>query len=76
VRENTERPVTVESGTNVIAGTASQRISVAVQQQLLRRPGAFLPKNWDGNAATRIIDVLVKTHHKKSTSGHPTLLYS
>jgi UDP-N-acetylglucosamine 2-epimerase (non-hydrolysing) len=76
VRENTERPVTIESGTNVLAGTASERIRVAVQQQLSRKSDAFLPKNWDGNAATRIIDVLLNTHNKKSASGHPPLVYA
>jgi UDP-N-acetylglucosamine 2-epimerase (non-hydrolysing) len=69
VRENTERPVTVEHGTNVIAGTASEGIRTAIRQQLLRKPGTSVPKNWDGKAATRILDVLVNTHHRKSPCG-------
>lgn len=66
VRENTERPVTVQSGSNVIAGRTSERIREAVHQQLHRKVGAFLPKNWDGNAAARIIDTLVGAHYERT----------
>ena len=75
VRENTERPVTVENGTNVIAGTASDQIRVAVERQLLRRHGATLPRNWDGKAATRIVDLLVQTY-KSSASDRPLAVYA
>ena len=34
VRENTERPVTVTRGTNVIAGTHPERIKAAIVQRL------------------------------------------
>lgn len=59
VRENTERPVTIHSGTNVIAGTTKEGISVAVQRQLGRTAVHSLPPYWDGRAGARIVDVLI-----------------
>jgi UDP-N-acetylglucosamine 2-epimerase (non-hydrolysing) len=59
LRENTERPVTVEVGTNIVVGTRPERI-VAEAMRLLdghqRRGG--MPPLWDGRAATRIVDIL------------------
>jgi UDP-N-acetylglucosamine 2-epimerase (non-hydrolysing) len=63
VRENTERPVTVENGTNIIAGTRKDRIRGAIRHQMERRAANGMPKHWDGHAAARIIDVLVRTKH-------------
>jgi UDP-N-acetylglucosamine 2-epimerase (non-hydrolysing) len=62
VRENTERPVTVESGTNTIAGTNTDTIKDAVRHQIGRKWTGGVPKNWDGQAAARIIDILVRRH--------------
>jgi UDP-N-acetylglucosamine 2-epimerase (non-hydrolysing) len=59
VRNNTERPVTVTSGTNTIAGTTKQGIQRAVKQQLEGCPYAEIPDYWDGKAAERIVKVLV-----------------
>jgi UDP-N-acetylglucosamine 2-epimerase (non-hydrolysing) len=61
VRENTERPVTVARGTNTIAGTTSPTITAAIRRQLERAPGGAVPEKWDGDAATRLVDVLVRT---------------
>jgi UDP-N-acetylglucosamine 2-epimerase (non-hydrolysing) len=58
VRENTERPVTVTCGTNVIAGTKSEGIRKAIQEQANRSPDNRVPNKWDGRAASRIVDVL------------------
>jgi UDP-N-acetylglucosamine 2-epimerase (non-hydrolysing) len=60
VRDNTERPVTVEHGTNTIAGTTTPQIRAAIRRQLERRSGGVVPEKWDGDAATRIVDVLVR----------------
>ena len=68
VRENTERPVTVESGTNAIAGTKADTIRDAIRRQMSRKMGADAPRNWDGKAAARIIDVLLRRHREKSSS--------
>lgn len=68
VRENTERPVTVECGTNLIAGTEKNRIKNAIRQQKERKAGNGMPKHWDGRAAARIIDVLIRTYHDRGTT--------
>jgi UDP-N-acetylglucosamine 2-epimerase (non-hydrolysing) len=60
VRDSTERPVTVESGTNVIAGTRTEAIKDAIRRQLQRQSRNGAPKHWDGQAATRMIEVLVR----------------
>jgi len=59
LRENTERPVTVELGTNVVVGTDKERI---IQEGLKVIAGegkkGSIPPGWDGLAAQRIVDVL------------------
>jgi UDP-N-acetylglucosamine 2-epimerase (non-hydrolysing) len=65
VRENTERPVTVDRGTNVIAGTGKARIQAAIRAQMDRKPGDRMPQHWDGRAAERIIDVLIRAHRER-----------
>lgn len=64
VRENTERPVTLVCGTNVIAGTESSRIANAVREQLGRKFQDRRPPHWDGRAARRIVEILVRSHPK------------
>ena len=59
VRENTERPVTVESGTNMLAGVRKDDIRRAVQRQLETTFENICPQNWDGKAASRIVEILV-----------------
>ncbi len=59
IRENTERPVTVDEGTNVLAGTDPVRI-VAETRRILRGDGkrGVRPMLWDGRAAERIVEIL------------------
>ena len=61
IRENTERPVTVDEGSNVLVGTDPARI-VAEAQKVLRGEGkqGRRPHLWDGKAAERIVEVLAK----------------
>lgn len=59
IRENTERPITIEMGTNVLAGTATCAIIDAYRQSLKKRNGARVPPLWDGKASERIWAVLV-----------------
>jgi len=73
VRENTERPVTVESGTNTIAGTKTDTIKDAIRRQIGTERKDCVPKNWDGKAAARIIDILIRAHYEK-TSSRPSLI--
>ena len=65
LRENTERPVTVDCGTNVIAGTNRDTIVREARKQLERETRVGLPQFWDGKAGKRIIEVLVE--HVPST---------
>lgn len=58
IRENTERPITVEMGTNVLAGTAMDAIVAAYRESLAKRESAKVPPLWDGRAAERIWNVL------------------
>ena len=60
LRENTERPVTLEDGTNVLVGSNPKRIVrefTKVSHRKLKRHSS--PKYWDGNAAKRILKVLL-----------------
>jgi UDP-N-acetylglucosamine 2-epimerase (non-hydrolysing) len=61
LRENTERPITVEMGTNTIVGTDPVRIEreafAALNGSHLRN--ARIPPLWDGFAAERILDSLL-----------------
>ena len=55
MRDNTERPITVEQGTNIVAGRDPARI-LAAYEAVLAQPGASgrIPPLWDGRAAPRI----------------------
>jgi len=59
LRVNTERPVTVEQGTNRIVGNDPHVIRAEVAKILdgENRQGR-IPDRWDGHAARRIVDVL------------------
>lgn len=55
LRENTERPITVEQGTNTLAGVEHAAI-VAAARQVLDNGGkrGRVPEYWDGHTAERI----------------------
>jgi UDP-N-acetylglucosamine 2-epimerase (non-hydrolysing) len=80
LRENTERPVTVTHGTNIIAGTRKNSILKAFLSSLNKSVESHqkgrekLPPLWDGSAAKRIIDVLISDC--KAASGEAAFAYS
>jgi UDP-N-acetylglucosamine 2-epimerase (non-hydrolysing) len=74
VRENTERPVTVEKGTNIIAGTSREGIRAAIRTQSYKKTERTVPMHWDGNAAARIVEVLVRVQANQKTSLRPALV--
>jgi UDP-N-acetylglucosamine 2-epimerase (non-hydrolysing) len=59
LRDNTERPITLEQGTNILAGTNPKRIVEAFNNVLAaKRLPSSRPQFWDGQAAKRIIRIL------------------
>ena len=59
LRNNTERPITVDEGTNMIVGQDPDRI-LAVAEDIMRTGGkrGRVPEFWDGVAATRIAQTI------------------
>ncbi len=62
LRENTERPITIEQGTNQLVGLDPARILAAFRQLRERRGVPRVPELWDGRAAERIADIVVRWH--------------
>lgn len=60
LRQNTERPVTVEQGTNVLVGSSRDRIVKEFNKMVHGAPKPKTsPHYWDGSAAKRVIKVLI-----------------
>lgn len=66
LRDSTERPETCELGTNELVGSDAEKIAAAFKTLL---SGAWkkgsIPELWDGNAAKRIADHLIKIYNLK-----------
>ncbi len=62
LRENTERPITVDAGTNVIVGCDRTKI-VSEAKKIIDNPPLNLSSIslWDGKAAQRIVEILKGT---------------
>ena len=59
VRENTERPITVALGTNILVGRDSQRICEEFERVISGQiKVGHIPPLWDGCAAERIAEIL------------------
>lgn len=66
VRENTERPITLTAGTNVLGGTQRDTICAAVRHQLQRPHQRSFPERWDGKAGARIVEVFLRPRMSKT----------
>lgn len=62
LRRNTERPVTVNEGTNYLIGTDPEKIQATVRSILAgNTKESTVPQFWDGRAGERIIEVIIRT---------------
>ena len=69
LRDSTERPETVEIGTNEVIGTDPSRLKLALEKLFVGnwKKGA-IPEKWDGGAGERIVDILerlLQSEYKK-----------
>lgn len=63
LREKTERPITVELGTNLVVGTNPEKITsaaLAVLDGSMVRSAHQIPPLWDGHTAERILNSLLE----------------
>jgi len=61
LRENTERPITVEVGSNTVVGTDVEKILAAYRETMSGGGGeSQIPELWDGQAAQRIVKILAE----------------
>jgi len=60
VRENTERPVTVTMGTNILVGRDMDRLRMELHS-IIKGDGkrGHIPPLWDGHSAERIAEILI-----------------
>jgi UDP-N-acetylglucosamine 2-epimerase (non-hydrolysing) len=61
LRHNTERPITIEQGTNVLIGNDKYRILSAANDVLKGRAvTGRVPDKWDGKTSERLVEWLIK----------------
>jgi UDP-N-acetylglucosamine 2-epimerase (non-hydrolysing) len=73
LRENTERPITIEQGSNRLVGSDPERIIGAAREILFGGVSyaGRSPELWDGHAADRIVEALIaRSNHPLSEQRH------
>ena len=59
MRENTERPITIEKGTNILSGNQGAKILLAARNVIdTGGKKGSIPDLWDGKAANRIVKII------------------
>ena len=60
LRDNTERPITIEQGTNVLVGNKTEKITIE-WENICRNGGKSgrIPELWDGKTSERITNAIV-----------------
>jgi len=70
LRANTERPITVDQGTNRLVGMDPRRIEQCAIEALSAAPAVRpAPPLWDGQAARRIVEILAGPQALNGTNG-------
>jgi len=61
IRENTERPITVRKGTNILAGVRKESILKAFKNRMEenKKRTYTVPDTWDGKAAKRMMEIIL-----------------
>ena len=62
LRNNTERPITISEGTNIIVGNSRDKI-ISESMKIIKgqnKKHSTIPELWDGNTAKRIINILLE----------------
>lgn len=66
VRENTERPITVDLGTNILVGRDLARLRCEAERILAgQKKHGKIPPLWDGHAAERIAQILASRYGER-----------
>ncbi len=68
LRENTERPATIEYGTNRLAGTSKQSIIDAWREARQTSKTCSIPPLWDGNAGFRCHEAIKRFYVQRELS--------
>jgi UDP-N-acetylglucosamine 2-epimerase (non-hydrolysing) len=77
VRENTERPVTIVQGTNVLVGQDMEKLLEEAWRVLGgEAKKGRVPSLWDGRAANRIADVVMATFVEQEAKRQPAQVES
>jgi len=70
LRDNTERPITCTEGTNVLVGNRKDGILAAARHILNGgAPVGRIPEKWDGRAAARILDHILRSQEDADAPG-------
>ena len=65
VRENTERPSTIELGTNVLVELDVGKVCQAVSLRDKLKAGSVIPPMWDGASTERILNIILEELNKE-----------
>ena len=60
LRQNTERPITIEKGTNILIGDDILKLEQSVDEIINNNnTKRKIPKKWDGSSSKRIVKILL-----------------
>ena len=63
LRNNTERPITIESGSNELLEFNIDLVIKKIREQTLN--DVLVPENWDGKSTDRILDIILELFKSK-----------